>query len=204
MSALVIKYFILCILFFSLDSVNAEEQTATFAGGCFWCIQSDFDKVKGVVSTTAGYTGGSKKNPTYKEVSAGGTGHVEAVQVVFDPSKVSYEKLLSVYFHNIDPTRDDGQFCDTGEQYRPVIFYYGKKQKELAEMYKNALIQSKTVQPVLVQILPATTFYPAEEEHQKYYQKNPVRYKFYRYNCGRDARLKEIWGKKKNYNSVPS
>ncbi len=185
-----IRFLIICILFFSLDSVNAKEEVATFAGGCFWCVQSDFDKVKGVLSTTAGYTGGTKKNPTYKEVSAGGTGHVEAVQIVFDPSQVSYKELLDVYFHNIDPTRDDGQFCDKGDQYRPVIFYYGEKQKKMAEEYERKL----KIQPIKVQILPSTTFYPAEEYHQKYYQKNPIRYHFYRKTCGRDARLKQIWG----------
>ena len=178
----------------TLLNASDKNETATFAGGCFWCEQHDFDQVKGVVSTTSGYTGGHTENPTYKEVSAGGTGHVEAVQVVYDPSKVTYEQLLDYYFHNVDPTRDDGQFCDEGDQYRPVIFYHNDTQKMLAEKYKQNLIKSKKIQPVLVQILPAQKFYPAEEYHQEYYKKNPARYKFYRYNCGRDKRLKEIWG----------
>jgi peptide-methionine (S)-S-oxide reductase len=175
---------------------RGKDEIVTFAGGCFWCVQHDFDQVKGVVSTTAGYTGGTQVDPTYKEVSAGKTGHVEAVQVEYDPAKVSYQELLNFYFHNIDPTRDDGQFCDTGEQYRPVIFYHDENQKVLAEKYKQDLIDSKKIQLVLVQILPAQPFYPAEEYHQEYAQKNPIRYKFYRYNCGRDKRLKELWGSK--------
>jgi peptide-methionine (S)-S-oxide reductase len=188
---------VLLAVFFSFlfNTIKGDEtQMATFAGGCFWCLQHDFDQVKGVISTRAGYTGGDVVNPTYEEVSAGGTGHVEAVQIVYDPSVVSYEDLLNVYFHNIDPTRDDGQFCDEGSQYRPVIFYHDQTQKQLAEKYKQELIDSKKIQPVLVQILPAHTFYPAEEYHQEYYRKNPIRYKFYRYNCGRDKRLKKLWG----------
>ncbi|MBI2742372.1 MAG: peptide-methionine (S)-S-oxide reductase MsrA [Chlamydiales bacterium] len=192
--------FIFCSVF---GLASAAEQdapkkldSATFAGGCFWCMQHDFDDVEGVVSTTAGYTGGVKADPTYEEVSKGGTGHVESVRVEYDPKKISYEQLLDVYWHNIDPTRDDGQFCDSGSQYRPVIFYHNKEQKRLADQYKEALIRSKKIEPILVEILPAKTFYPAEEYHQEYYKKNPGRYKFYRYNCGRDQRLKEVWGKK--------
>jgi peptide-methionine (S)-S-oxide reductase len=185
----------LCSPLFLLFGLHADE-VAIFAGGCFWCMQHDFDQVKGVTSTTAGYTGGTKVNPTYEEVSAGGTGHLEAVQVTYDPSKVSYEQLLEDYFHNIDPTQGDGQFCDKGNQYRPVIFYENNSQKQLAEKYKQDLIASKKVHPVLVEILPATPFYPAEEYHQKYAQKNPLRYKFYRFNCGRDKRLKQVWGSK--------
>ncbi len=181
------------LLFISLLN-HAFSDIAIFAGGCFWCVQHDFDQVDGVVSTTAGYTGGTKVNPTYKEVSAGKTGHVEAVEVNYDPNKVSYEELLNFYFHNIDPTRDDGQFCDDGNQYRPVIFYSDDKQKKLAEEYKQKLVDTKKFPAVRVQILPAQTFYPAEEYHQEYYQKNPIRYKYYRYNCGRDKRLKELWG----------
>lgn len=177
----------------SMENNQTKYEIAIFAGGCFWCMEKDFDHVKGVISTTSGYTGGTQKNPTYEEVSAGGTGHVESVQVTYDATKVSYEQLLDFYFHNIDPTRDDGQFCDKGNQYRPVIFYMNESQKAAAEKYKQDLIASKKIQPVLVQILPASTFYPAEEYHQKYYRKNPVRYKFYRYNCGRDKRIKEVW-----------
>lgn len=175
--------------------MTEDDQVATFAGGCFWCVQHDFEDVKGVISTTSGYTGGTKDNPTYEEVSEGGTGHVESVQIVFDPKKISYQKLLDIYWHNIDPTRNDGQFCDEGSQYRPVIFYHTQEQKKLALEYKDKLDKEKKIQPILVDILPATTFYPAEEYHQKYADKNPVRYKFYRYNCGRDKRLKELWGK---------
>ncbi len=180
------------LLFISLLS-NSFSDVAIFAGGCFWCVQHDFDQVDGVVSTTAGYTGGTKANPTYKEVSSGNTGHVEAVEVDYDPNRVSYEELLNFYFHNIDPTRDDGQFCDDGNQYRPVIFYSNAKQKTLAEQYRQNLIDSKKFPAVRVQILPAQTFYPAEDYHQEYYQKNPIRYKYYRFNCGRDKRLKELW-----------
>ena len=196
------RLFFVSLLICLFNVVQAEEsqvnsgngQVATFAGGCFWCTQSDFDKVNGVISTTAGYTGGSKSNPTYEEVSSGDTGHIESVQIVYDPNKVSYEQLLDFYFHNIDPTRDDGQFCDSGQQYRPVIFYHNNEQKQLAEAYKQRLIDSKQFPQVLVQILPAKTFYPAEDYHQEYYRKNPVRYKYYRYNCGRDKRLKQLWG----------
>lgn len=175
-------------------SDSGQYQRATFASGCFWCTQHDFDQVKGVVSTESGYTGGDKINPTYEEVSAGGTGHVEAVQLLYDPHIVSYEELLDFYWHNIDPTRNDGQFCDKGSQYRPVIFYHNEKQKELAEKYKNKLIADNKIKPILVEILPAKRFYPAEEYHQSYYKKNPLRYKFYRYYCGRDKRLQEVWG----------
>lgn len=181
-------------LMFGMRAAHADEElkTATFASGCFWCTQSDFDHVKGVVSTTAGYTGGEKVNPSYKEVSAGGTGHVESVQVKYDPKVITYADLLNFYWHSVDPTRNDGQFCDKGNQYRPVIFYHNEEQKALAEKSKAEM--SKKIQPILVEVLPAKTFYPAEEYHQEYYKKNPLRYKFYRYSCGRDNRLKEIWG----------
>lgn len=165
---------------------HLKNQTAIFAGGCFWCTEHDFDHVEGVVSTLSGYTGGSKINPTYEEVCSGETGHVEALQIVFDPTKVSYEQLLHVYFKSIDPTRNDGQFCDIGTQYRPVIFYVNDTQKELAERVMRNLVDSKKITPFLVAILPATTFYPAEEYHQKFYQKNPAHYKSYRAASGRD------------------
>lgn len=173
-----------------------KTEIATFGGGCFWCMQSDFDTVAGVISTEVGYMGGNVKNPTYKQVSKGNTGHVEVVQVVFDPNIISYEKILDFYFHNIDPTRNDGQFCDTGNQYRPVIFYHSQRQRELANAYKSLLVKTREVYPILVDILPAGTFYPAEEYHQQYYIKRPYSYKYYRYSCGRDAKLKEIWGNK--------
>lgn len=188
----------LIFLFCNFIAAHSYE-TATFSSGCFWCTQSDFDKVKGVISTTAGYTGGYKPDPTYAEVSSGKTGHVEAVQLEYDPQVISYQELLNVYWHNVDPTRNDGQFCDNGAQYRPIIFYHTLEQKELAEESKQELIDSHTVQPVLVEILPAQTFYPAEDYHQKYYKKNPFRYKYYRMRCGRDKKLKEIWGSKTSF-----
>jgi peptide-methionine (S)-S-oxide reductase len=172
-----------------------RPETATFAGGCFWCMQPPFDKLSGVISTTAGYTGGRKKNPTYEEVSAGGTGHAESVEIIYDPAKISYEKLLDVFWHNIDPTTRDRQFCDVGNQYRTAIFYHDEKQKKLAEESRRVLEKTKPFKaPIVTEITRATVFYPAEEYHQKYYVKNPVRYKFYRYNCGRDQRLRGLWG----------
>jgi len=170
-------------------------EKATFAGGCFWCMESPFDKLPGVVSVTAGYTGGHKKNPTYEEVSAGGTGHAEAVQIVYDPGKVSYEKLLDIFWHNIDPTVKDRQFCDVGNQYRSAIFYHTEEQRRLAEQSVRELEKNKPFkEPIVTELVPATEFYPAEEYHQHYYKKNPLRYKYYRYSCGRDQRLQELWG----------
>ena len=169
---------------------------ATFAGGCFWCMEPPFDKIDGVLSTTVGYTGGTTENPTYKEVSKGGTGHAESVQVVYDPKRVSYQKLLTVFWHNVDPTSAGGQFCDWGNQYRSEIFYHTPEQKTLAEQSKAALEKTKPFKgPIVTRITAAGKFWPAEEYHQKYYLKNPLRYKFYRYGCGRDKRLEELWGK---------
>ena len=169
--------------------------TATFAGGCFWCMEPPFDKLPGVISTTSGYIGGQKKNPTYEEVSSGRTGHTEAVQVVYDPKKVNYAKLLEVFWKNIDPTVKDRQFCDHGSQYRTGIFYHDAEQKKLAEQSKAALMKSKPFKAdIVTPVEAATEFYPAEDYHQDYYIKNPVRYKFYRAGCGRDARLAELWG----------
>lgn len=178
------------------SSVVAEEtNTATFAGGCFWCMEPPFDKLPGVVSTTSGYIGGHVKNPTYEAVSKGKTGHVEAVQIVYDPTKVSYEQLLAVFWRNVDPTRDDGQFCDRGRQYRPGIFTHTAEQNQQAHDSLEQLSRNKPFkQPIVTEIITAGTFYPAEAYHQDYYQKNPVRYKFYRFNCGRDQRLKALWG----------
>ncbi len=168
---------------------------ATFAGGCFWCMEAPFDKLPGVVSTTSGYTGGQKDNPTYEEVSAGATGHAEAVRVVYDPAKVSYEKLLDVFWHNVDPTVKDRQFCDVGTQYRTAIFVHGDTQRQLAEASKAALAKSKPFKEAIVTpIVDAAAFWPAEEYHQDYYVKNPVRYKYYRTGCGRDRRLEQLWG----------
>ena len=170
---------------------------ATFAGGCFWCMQKPFDVLPGVVSTTAGYTGGEKKDPTYEEVSAGGTGHAESVQVLYDPKKISYEKLLDVFWHNIDPTVRDRQFCDRGHQYRSAIFFHDAEQKRLAEESLEVLERTKPFQePIVTEIVPAGTFYRAEEYHQDYYKKNPIRYTYYRKSCGRDARVSEVWGTK--------
>jgi peptide-methionine (S)-S-oxide reductase len=173
----------------------AKLEKAAFAGGCFWCMVHPFDELPGVVSVTSGYTGGTKKNPTYEEVSAGTTGHAESVEIVYDPAKISFEKLLEVFWHNIDPVTKDRQFCDTGHQYRSAIFYHDANQKRLAEDSKQVLEKSKQFPgPIVTEIVPASTFYPAEEYHQNYYKKNPVRYKYYRWGCGRDARLKELWG----------
>jgi peptide-methionine (S)-S-oxide reductase len=169
---------------------------AAFAAGCFWCTEEAMDKVPGVISTTSGYMGGSKKNPTYQEVSSGVTGHTEIVQVVYDPTKVSYERLLEQFWVNHDPTVKDRQFCDVGSQYRPSIFYYDDEQKRLAEASKLKWEQSKPFkQPIVTPIVQATEFWPAEEYHQDYYTKNPVRYKYYSTSCGRYARLDELWGK---------
>jgi|SRR5690349_5233846 peptide-methionine (S)-S-oxide reductase len=171
-------------------------ETATFAGGCFWCLEEALDKVEGVVSTTSGYTGGQKTNPTYEEVSAGGTGHTESVQVMYDPQKVTYTKLLETFWHNIDPTTPNQQFCDKGHQYRSAIFYHDDRQQRLAEESKQQLDKSKPFkEQIVTEIVPASEFYPAEEYHQNFYQKNPIRYKFYKYNCGRAQRLETLWGK---------
>jgi peptide-methionine (S)-S-oxide reductase len=169
---------------------------AIFAGGCFWCVESDFDKVPGVLSTTSGYIGGTVANPTYQQVSAGDTGHAEAVKIVYDPAMVTYDKLLYVFWRNVDPLTKDSQFCDYGTQYRSAIFYLDDEQKRLAEASKAALEQSKRFKrPIVTEIVKAGPFYAAENYHQDYYKKNPLRYDFYRYNCGRDARLDEVWGK---------
>ncbi len=168
---------------------------ATFAGGCFWCMQPPYDNLPGVVKTIAGYTGGSKADPTYAEVSSGRTGHAESVEVIYDPKKVSYEKLLEVYWVNVDPTTKDRQFCDSGNQYRTAIFYHDEAQKKAAEESMRKLEQTKPfVQPIVTAIVKAGPFYPAEDYHQDYYKKNPVRYQLYRTGCGRDARLRELWG----------
>jgi len=167
---------------------------ATFAGGCFWCMQHLFDRVEGVVSTTVGYTGGDKADPTYEEVCAGRTGHAEAIEVVYDPGKVRYAELLDIFWHNIDPTVKDRQFCDYGSQYRTAIFYHDEEQRTLAERSRAQLVESRRFDAVFTEIIPASRFYPAEEYHQGYYKKNPVRYQLYRLGCGRDRRLHELWG----------
>ena len=173
----------------------ANTAKATFAGGCFWCVESDFDKVPGVIATTSGYTGGSVANPSYEQVSGKHTGHAEAVQVLYDPAKVSYETLLQKYWHSIDPTTKDRQFCDVGNPYRTAIFVHDAAQEAAAKASLLALEKSKPFkEPIVTTIETAGPFYPAEDYHQDYYIKNPVRYNYYRFACGRDARVKELWG----------
>jgi peptide-methionine (S)-S-oxide reductase len=168
---------------------------ATFAGGCFWCVEAAFEKVPGVAAVISGYTGGPEKSPTYEQVSNHQTGHAEAVEVRFDPKQVSYERLLEVFWHNVDPTNDQGQFCDRGHQYRTGIFVHDAEQRRLAEASKREVEKTKTFAgPVLTQIEDAGPFYAAEEYHQDFYKKNPVRYYSYRSGCGRDRRLKDLWG----------
>ena len=191
---------IVFILVLLLTSVQGHAQqnpaAAIFAAGCFWCVEEAFEKVPGVISVTSGYTDGKTKNPSYGEVSSGRTGHTEAVEVKFDPSKVNYEKLLDVFWVNIDPTVKNAQFCDHGTQYRSGVFYHDDNQRKLADASKAALQKSKPFKADIVsEITKASEFYAAEDYHQDYYQKNPVRYKLYRNGCGRDARLKELWGK---------
>jgi peptide-methionine (S)-S-oxide reductase len=176
-------------------SGSAQTAKATFAGGCFWCVEADFDKVDGVISTMSGYIGGKTVKPTYGQVSAGGTGHTEAVEIVYDPAKVSYEKLLDVFWRNHDPLAKNRQFCDGGDQYRAGIFFHGAEQKRLAEETKKKVAAKFAPRQVHTEIVAASAFYQAEDYHQDYHTKNPVRYKFYRYNCGRDQRLEELWGK---------
>ena len=179
----------------SAATTTSGSVIATFAGGCFWCMEPPFDELDGVISTTSGYTGGSKQNPTYEEVSSGTTGHAEAVQVAYDPKRISYERLLEVFWRNIDPVTPNAQFCDHGTQYRSAIFYHDEAQRRLAEESKRALGASGRFKaPIVTEIVAAGTFYPAEEYHQDYYKKNPIRYKFYRAGCGRDRRLAELWG----------
>lgn len=192
-TTIVIFGLLLTILVGVTEAASLEK--ATFAGGCFWCMEAPFDKIDGVVSVTVGYTGGSVKKPTYEQVSGGGTGHTEAVQVAYDPQKVSYNKLLQVFWHNIDPTTKDRQFCDNGNQYRSGIFFHSTEQQRTALQSKTALDKVRPFkEPIVTEIVAATEFYPAEEYHQHYYKKNPLRYKYYRNSCGRDKRLKELWG----------
>lgn len=170
----------------------AEYKSAVFAGGCFWCLEGPFDALPGVVETQSGYTGGVDPDPTYEEVSAGKSGHFEAIRVVYDPDKVGFEQLLDIFWRNIDPTDGDGQFCDRGPQYRSAIFVADAVEEALAWQAKERLAALKKFS-VLTQILPRGEFYPAEDYHQDYYQKNPIRYHFYRQGCGRDVRLRQIW-----------
>jgi methionine-S-sulfoxide reductase len=177
------------------SSAGGKTETATFAGGCFWCMESPFDKLEGVMSTTVGYTGGTVKNPTYEQVCTGATGHAEALEIAYDPARISYEKLLEVFWKNIDPTQENGQFADRGSQYRTAIFYHGEEQKRLAEASREQLEKSgKFSAKIVTEIVPAQEFYPAEEYHQEYYKKNPGHYQLYRSGSGREKYLKKIWG----------
>ena len=177
------------------DTSAPGLEKATFAGGCFWCMQPAFDHVPGVVATTVGYTGGQKEHPTYKEVGKGGTGHAESIEITYDPKKVTYQELLNVFWHNIDPTTKDREFCDVGHEYRTAIFFHGADQEKEARDSETEIEKTKPFKdPIVTEIVPASTFWPAEDYHQNYYLKNPVTYKFYRFNCGRDQRLRELWG----------
>jgi peptide-methionine (S)-S-oxide reductase len=186
-----------CVLMFLVGGMAAApsraSESAIFAGGCFWCIEADFEKLPGVISVESGYTAGQSENPTYDQVSAGDTGHTEAVLVRYDPAKLSYAQLVDYFWRHIDPTVKDRQFCDVGPQYRSGIYYQGEMQKQVAQASRKAL-EAKFAQ-IHTEIAPASRFYPAEEYHQDYYKKNPVRYKFYRRGCGRDARVEQLWGK---------
>jgi len=195
--------FTVSVLFLSAWNVRSTNQAAAdttpgkayFAGGCFWCMEEAFEKVEGVVSATSGYMGGRVANPSYEEVSAGRTGHAESVEVVYDPSKVTYQKLLDAFWHNVDPLTPNAQFCDHGSQYRSAIFFQTDEEKRASETSKQAIEQSKRfTEPIVTQIVPASQFYPAEEYHQDFYKKNPIRYKIYKYNCGRAHRLETLWG----------
>ncbi len=177
------------------EAAEGTVASAIFAGGCFWCMEHPFDELDGVISTTSGYIGGNTPSPTYSQVSSGTTGHTEAVKVVYDPAKISYEQLLPVFWRNVDPLDGGGQFCDRGDQYRTGVFYENEEQRQLAEQSKQELVASgRFDKPVVTEITEASEFFPAEDYHQDYYKVNPVRYKFYRYRCGRDQRLQEVWG----------
>jgi peptide-methionine (S)-S-oxide reductase len=190
---LALLFMVSSLLGFWHPEVSAQPLAkATFAGGCFWCMEKPFDALPGVVSTTSGYTGGQTKRPSYRQVSSGKTGHAESVQVVYDPAQVSYEKLLDVFWHNVDPLDGGGQFCDRGSQYRSSVFAYDEQQRKLAEESKQALEKSG-IQPIATEIVSAGEFYPAEDYHQNYYETNALKYRFYRFACGRDQRLSEVW-----------
>lgn len=176
-------------------SKETKQETATFAGGCFWCLQNLFDGMEGIVETTVGYTGGNTPNPTYEQVCAGDTGHAEAIRIAYDPEAISYQELLDVFWHNIDPTALNRQFCDTGTQYRTAIYTHSAAQKQLAEASKESLQKSGKFDIIHTEIAKAGPFYPAEAYHQAYYKKNPFRYNAYCYFCGREQRLHELWGK---------
>ena len=193
---------VVLVIGIGLSPIQPERSAATapakayFAGGCFWCMEEAFEKVEGVLMAVSGYMDGTVANPTYEQVSAGGTGHAESVEVTYDPAKVSYEKLLDAFWRNVDPLTPNAQFCDHGNQYRAAIFPSTSKEQKLAEASRKRLEESKKFHnPIVTQIVAATAFYPAEEYHQEFYKKNPVRYKFYKFNCGRTQRLEEVWGR---------
>lgn len=199
---LAIIFSLVCL---NLACFNAAAETrqhntrlATFAGGCFWCMEPPFDELDGVISTISGYSGGHTQDPNYQQISSGTTGHTEVVQITYDPDKISFRELLEVYWVNIDPTTPDRQFCDQGSQYRSALFYHDEEQKQLIEQSKQTLDKTKPFkQPIVTEIIPFERFYAAEDYHQDYYRKNPIRYKYYRYACGRDKRLQTLWGKTK-------
>ncbi len=189
-------------LLFLAPAASAQQlPKAVFAGGCFWCVESDFDKVPGVVSTVSGYTGGKTADPTYRQVTAGGTGHYEAVEITYDPAKVTYEALLTAFWHSVDPTDDGGQFCDRGQSYETAVFVANEEERRLAEASKAAA-QKRLDRPIVTPILPAGPFFVAEDYHQDYYKNNPLRYRYYRFSCGRNSRVKEVWGEHA-YEGIP-
>ncbi len=187
------KAVVFALTLIAIPAIAEDARTAVFAGGCFWCMEPPFDAIEGVLATTSGFSGGHLANPSYEAVTRGGTGHLEVVQVTYDPAKVSYQDLLGVYWHNVDPFDAGGQFCDRGASYRAAIFVANDDERAAAEASKDKRAK-RLGQPIVTSILPAAPFYPAEEYHQNYYAKNPLRYKFYRYNCGRDRRLAAVWG----------
>ncbi len=196
---LILGAFFLALAASAADGVGAENATALFAGGCFWCMEPPFDKLDGVLATTSGYAGGSKEDATYAKTSSGQTGHREVIEIKYDPARIAYADLLEVFWRNIDPYDRRGQFCDKGPQYTSAIFALNDEQRRLADESKSKLVSQleaggRQSNLIVTEILPATAFYPAEDYHQNYYEKNPIRYKVYRWNCGRDARLKQIWG----------
>lgn len=194
----------LCLVLSFHTASLAEAKTAYFAGGCFWCMEPPFEKLEGVSEVISGYSGGHKKNPTYKEVSNGGTGHLEAIKVVYDSSKVSYERLLEVFWQQVDPTDPNGQFVDQGDSYRPAIFFTSKKEQQLAESSKSYISKSKRfAKPIALEIISFKNFYPAEEYHQDYYKKNPLKYKYYRYRSGRDQFINKHWKNFKLNSLIP-
>lgn len=192
-------WFVLPLLIFSLltqvSHAQQKTETALLAGGCFWCIESDFEKLDGIIDVVSGYAGGDKETATYKQVSSGKTGHIEAALITYNPEKINYSQVLDYFWRHIDPTTDKGQFCDIGPQYRPAIFYRNDVQKKLAIESTQTIEKIKPFKDELkVELIKASQFYPAEDYHQDYYKKNPYRYKYYRFACGRDARVKELWG----------